>query len=227
MNLITYSTKVELEQQFCQEIEKKLKEAIHQSGVAKMLVSGGSTPKNLFQKLSHANLPWEKVTIGLADDRFVDPENESSNERFLNENLLINKAAKATLLCLVYTPDAKKENLITANKTYHFFHSGIDLTILGMGKDGHTASLFPTDPDSLKGLASNFHDLVLYTKADVEPYQRISCSRSLLHKSRNLYLMITGEEKLNVLNSAKENNLPISAFFETHITQLNVHYTAN
>ena len=227
MNLTEHHTKQELEDSLCKEIELKLKKAIHESGNAKLLVSGGSTPKVLFNKLSKLDLPWEKVTIGLVDDRFVESTHAASNERFLNENLLINNAATAKLICLVYKPESMPENLITANRMYHHFHSGIDITILGMGKDGHTASLFPTDPSSLKGLAKYYHGLVLYTRADVEPYQRISCSRSLLHKSSNLYLMITGKEKLEVLKSAKEKHLPISAFFETQNTPLNVHYSAN
>jgi 6-phosphogluconolactonase len=227
MNLINHKTKNDLEEKLCIEIKEKLNEAIHQSGTASLLVSGGSTPKELYKKLSKLEIQWEKVTVGLVDDRFVDPQDEKSNERLLKENLLINHAAKAKFLCMIYDTSSKEKNLELANKIYHHFHSGIDVCVLGMGDDGHTASLFPKDPDSQKALGEGYHNLLSNTTADVEPYERISCSRFLLYKSSNLYLMIVGEQKLEVLESAKQNAFPISTFFNTKRTALKVYYSKN
>ena len=80
MNVITHNTKSELEDKLCQEIKQKLSAAIHQHGTARILVSGGSTPRDLFNKLSKVDIKWENVTIGLVDDRFVDSIDEKSNE---------------------------------------------------------------------------------------------------------------------------------------------------
>ena len=94
-----------------------------------------------------------------------------------------------------------------------------------MGSDGHTASLFPGDAASKKALGIDYHELLTYSTADVEPFERISCSRFLLYKSINLYLMIIGEEKLEVLESATKSSFPIATFFKTPTTTLKVHHS--
>ena len=69
--------------------------AIAEKGQASIAVSGGSTPKGFFTALSNKDLAWDKVTITLADERWVNFESDASNTRLVHENLLQNKAAKA------------------------------------------------------------------------------------------------------------------------------------
>ena len=80
-----------------------------------------------------------------------------------------------------------------------------------MGEDGHTASLFPNDPNSEENLNNDFIGFV-NTQAPVEPKNRISCSKALLLKSTQLAVMLIGENKLTVFNQAKEAKFPISYF---------------
>lgn len=225
MKIIEHNSKGRLDEILCKKISLILSTAIQKFGSANLLVSGGSTPKNLFKLLSKESIDWKNVNIGLVDERFVSVENEKSNERLVKENFLINNAVDAKLFGMVYNTEDYEANLKTADKVYKHFHSRIDACVLGMGTDGHTASLFPTDESSKIGLSSDFHELLLNTSADVEPYKRISCSRCLIFKSENLFLMINGLNKMEVLQSAKVKALPISVFFDTPKTELIVHYS--
>ena len=106
------------------------------------MVSGGRTPMGFFHLLSQQVLDWSKVTVLLADERWVDAGHADSNEKLVRENLLINEPAKATYLAL--KNDA--EQALDGEAECEAALAGLDtftVLILGMGDDGHTASLFP------------------------------------------------------------------------------------
>lgn len=223
MILNEYNSLVAVENQLSKLIAINLKKAIKANGIAKMLLSGGSTPKGLYQKLSKIDLDWGKVIIGLVDDRFVDRMDTDSNHRLIAEHLLINHACNAKFIGMVYDQNPKL-NIKIVESIYEIFDSKIDVTLLGMGLDGHTASLFPTDAASQNALEDGFSHSVLNTIAAVEPIHRISCSKWFLHQSNHLYLMFSGAKKLAILETAKTRNLPIAHFFNTNKTELSIHY---
>jgi 6-phosphogluconolactonase len=101
------------------------------------------------------------------------------------------------------------ENLKSIERAYSVFKT-CDVIVLGMGEDGHTASLFPNDLNS--ELAFETTDLVVLTNAPKMPIHRISCSPFLLNSASNLYLMITGRKKKLILDKAIELNLPLGEF---------------
>jgi 6-phosphogluconolactonase len=190
---------------------KVLGESIEKYGNATLLVSGGSTPKGLFKKLSERKFPWENITIGLVDERFVNNSSEFSNEKLIRETLLQNQASDANFIPMVYDDVDETRNLGLVQKAYHNFER-LDAIILGMGDDGHTASIFPNDIESEFALKTI--DNIVSTKAPNHPTNRISCSLDFLKKARKIYLFFTGENKLNVLNESKEKNYPISNFLD-------------
>ena len=218
--------KYKLELKLANEISQKLEEEIKNIGKANLLVSGGSTPKKLYEILSNKEIDWNNVNIGLVDERFIATDNNQSNELFIKNTLLKNRAADANFIGMVFNINDYEENLKIAISENKAFYKSITCSILGMGLDGHTASLFPNSKkvytdDSIYG-----HKMIINTRATSEPSKRISYTKSKILSSKHLFLYFNGKEKLNVFNSAKENKnastRPISAFIHQNIKTLNV-----
>ncbi len=221
-----FTDKAELELKLAKEISQKLDLEIKNKGKATLLVSGGSTPKKLYEILSNKEIDWNNVSIGLIDERFVATDTDESNEFLIKNTLLKNKAADAKFIGLVFNLDDYKENLnITISKNKPFCKS-ITCSILGMGLDGHTASLFPNLKEVYTDDGIYGDKMIINTKATSEPSKRISYTKAKILSSKHLFLYFNGNEKLDVFNSAKENKnasiKPISAFIHQNINTLNV-----
>lgn len=225
MNIVQFNTSKELENQLASQIAAKLDLAIKKNGKANLLVSGGTSPIGMFHLLSLKQIDWKNVTIGLVDERFVPNSSENSNERLVKENLMINEAKLSQFIPMVYELENEIENLAIANDSYKQFHQAIDVCVLGMGEDGHTASLFPNDKASQYNLLSDYISLVS-TISPHEPRKRISCSKTMLLSSDFIYVMLLGESKKLVLQQASANKLPISYFIETENKVIDIYYSA-
>jgi len=205
-----FETRELLEDSLADELLKVLAESIEKYGNATLLLSGGSTPKGLFKKLSERKFPWENITIGLVDERFVNNTSEYSNEKLIRETLLQNEAKEATFIPMVYDDLDEINNLELAQKAYEKLER-LDAVILGMGDDGHTASIFPNDTES--EIAVNTPELIVSTKAPNFPTNRITCSLKFLQGSKRTFLFFTGEHKLQVLNESNAKKYPIAHFY--------------
>jgi 6-phosphogluconolactonase len=203
-----FDSKNLLENQLAADIITSINSAIQQFGDARILLSGGSTPIALYAKLADAKINWSKVTIGLVDERFVPLNHPSNNEKMIRTQF---EASNPEIISMVPDSENRENNLSLVSFKYAPFIERTDFCLLGMGEDGHTASLFPTDPQSEANLQSDFIGIV-NTQAPVEPKNRISCSKALLLKSTHLAVMLIGENKLTVFNLAKEAKFPISYF---------------
>ena len=113
-----FETKELLEDSLADELLKIFGESIEKYGNATLLVSGGSTPKGFFKKLSERKFPWENITIGLVDERFVNNSSEFSNEKLIRETLLQNEAKDAAFIPMVYDDLGEIINLELAQKAY-------------------------------------------------------------------------------------------------------------
>lgn len=204
-----HASKEELEDALLQDIKFIISEDITKFGKATILLSGGSTPSGLYRKLSSTQLDWSKVIVGLVDERFVENSSDYSNEKLVKTCLLINEAKNATFIPMIFSVDNKALNLLRTNESYTIFNDA-SVIILGMGEDGHTASLFPNDSDSNKAMNSDQN--ICFTNSPTNPTRRITCTPKLLLSSKNIFLMLTGENKKEVLFSAAKNKLPISHF---------------
>jgi hypothetical protein len=105
-----------------------ISDAIKKYGDARFLLSGGSTPMNLYSLLSEETIEWEKVKIGLVDERFVPKENLFNNETQIKNNLLKNSAKFATIFGMVYNYENEMLNLKMVNQQYKTFFERIDFT---------------------------------------------------------------------------------------------------
>jgi 6-phosphogluconolactonase len=223
MKLFTFPHKEELEAHLAMEIATKLAQEIKAKNNATLLVSGGSTPTNLYQKLSKHAIDWSKITIGLVDERYVPNTSDYSNEKLVKNNLILNNAASAIFLPMVVDENNNQENIIKVASNYTVFAKPT-VAILGMGGDGHTASLFPNDEASEINLQSkDIQPYVIQTKAPVEPKNRITCSKNLLLSASNIYLMIVGQDKLSVLNESEAKQYPVAKF----TSKSNIYYAIN
>lgn len=181
----------------------QLQAAIDARGHACLVLSGGSTPRGLFETLAESELAWHKVTVILADERWVPPDHQDCNERMVREHLLNGKAGDARLLSLIEGyPDAAA-NLATVKRRLAEIAT-FDVVILGMGLDGHTASLFPDAPELAEGLETT--EPALMTSPQLAPHARISLSRKRLVDTRYGVIHIVGEEKHSVLKQAMASN---------------------
>ncbi len=205
------------------QLKHLLLDAIARRGHAYLVVSGGKTPAALFQALSKAILPWDKVTITLADERCVPLNDDNRNERMVRQLLLQHEAKGAHLLSLYSEsdPDLRHvEQEISALPTF-------DAVILGMGDDGHTASLFPSANELNLGLDENA-PAVLLVNPKTTPHQRVSLSKRRLLDSRVIFLHLEGQNKLAVLHQAMAQPdpmiMPISAFLNSPQANVQVMY---
>jgi len=212
-----------LESSLVKKISLYISVAIENYGDARILLSGGSTPINLYSSLSQENIDWGKVKVGLVDERFVDQKSNYSNETHIKNNLIKNSAKTAILSSMVCCIDNELLNLEMVRSNYSCFIERTDFTLLGMGNDGHTASIFPNDKESDK-LMNSINIGVYSTKAPNYPYNRITCSKEFIAKSNAIVLFFTGEHKFNILKNSNNTNVPISYFVKNY-KEMEIYYT--
>lgn len=223
MKIQEFENKALLENALVEKVVDCIQTAILKHGEARILLSGGSSPKLVYAKLSAQPLNWTKVKIGLVDERFVDVLNKDNNERMIRSTLCQNVAKNAALIGMVYDASNLQNNLELARMNYKIFEERIDLCLLGMGEDGHTASLFPGDEYSEK-LLQSAEIGVFNTISPNYPFNRITCSKEMLVRSENTILLIAGETKKKVLENAVVSQLPIS-YFVDEVKNLEVYYS--
>jgi 6-phosphogluconolactonase len=200
------------------EIKVDLEEAIAARGATSLVVSGGKTPARLFARLRDEKVDWTRTWVTLADERWVETTSEDSNERRVREGLLVGSAAAAHFVGLknpAATPEAGADWVTRAlTRVPHPF----DVVVLGMGEDGHTASLFPGSMALARGLDPAAPPACIAVNALVAPHARVSLNLAALLDSRRIVLHIEGDAKWAVYQRARapgtSAELPIRAVLQ-------------
>ena len=170
------------------------------AGPKHLVVTGGRSPAPVYDRLAKTDLDWPRVTITLSDDRFVDPTSPDSNERLVRERLLRDRAAGAKFVPLKGRGPAPRVDAARAEPAIRALLP-FDAVLLGMGKDGHIASLFPGARGLADALDPARDQLVIgVAKAGLAPYvPRISLTAAALFDAGLVILLTSGHEKQALL----------------------------
>ena len=217
MQLKQFENTSALDNSLSAEVSERLRNAIENFGKASLVLSGGRTPMGFFHQLSRQVLECEKVTVTLADERWVDNEHSDSNEKLVRENLLINEAHCAQFLSLKNEAKTAVDGEATLEAKLSEYGQ-FTVVILGMGDDGHTASLFPGATALAAGLDLNSGRSCIAVTPTAAPHERISMTLPRLLNTDCLIIHISGENKQKVLEQARAGTdveeLPIRAILQ-------------
>ncbi len=200
MKIHEYNSADEQASALSQAIANTIEQVLHHKPQVTLAVSGGKSPIKLFEKLSRFDLAWDKVTLALVDERFLATDHADSNENLVRKHLLINKAEQAYFIGLVTT-----RNILTSVSNANLHIKDIDIAILGMGEDGHTASIFPCC-DELKSAVDTqlTSEKYIITNPKTANYQRIGLSLAGILEIPNLFISINGANKLEIITKASQ-----------------------
>ena len=220
-----FKTANSLEKELLNSIETNIRISLKENNEALILLSGGSTPLSLYKKFKEINkIDWSKIKFGLVDERWVNNSSKDSNFYNISEALGGQIIEKSTFIPLVYDELNEKKNISQAKKANIEFLGKKTIVILGMGTDGHTASLFP-DNSKTEIAISQLTPNILDNIAPVSPKNRITHNLKSIFNSKKVILYIKGQEKKNVLEKSKIDLLPISYVINTLSTQVETFWT--
>jgi 6-phosphogluconolactonase len=195
---------------------------------ASLAVPGGRTPLPLFERLSSAELDWDDVWITLGDERWVEASSASSNEKLVRDHLLKGAAASANFVGLKNAaPDAR----VGAHASWSAVAElprPFDFMLLGMGDDGHVASLFPGSPGLALALDPAQPPGCIAMMAPVPPRERLSLNLRALLDSRRIGVLITGTDKWGAYERARVRgpavDMPVRALLQQQNVPVTVYW---
>ena len=188
-------------------IADKIERSLADVSSARLLLSGGSSPRPIYEELSLRDLNWSNVTIGLVDERWVNADNKGSNAAFIQSTLLQNQAEAAQFVAMKTDHKTAQEAASTVSETYVRNFATPYISVMGMGLDGHTASWFPNAADLSSALDidnRNFTCAFDATGCEVAgnfPW-RMTMTLPAVMGSEEIILLIAGEAKRAVFEQA-------------------------
>ena len=184
-----------------QSIAASLSASINLNGYASFVVCGGSSPLSLYDNLSNKDLDWSKVSIFLGDDRVVPSDHQDSNNYLIQLHLLKNNASSASFYPL-------NDSKITIKDIRRPF----DVVLLGLGNDGHFASLFPAQLNNALAFDAYASPSIIVSDQDLgsPSHKRISMNLSMLIDAKRCILLVPNSDKRKIVERAyKDNQLPL------------------
>jgi len=196
-----FETRLEASEAAAHHIADLLAIRLEHQPEASLIVSGGKSPLDCFAALAQQKLDWQRVHVLLSDERWVDPDHDDSNEKRVRDSLLVNGASHARLLPVYdgdVSPQQRCDDLQDPLPILPF-----SCSLIGMGADGHFASLFP-DADNLDlGLSTESGRLYIPISTEASPHPRISMTLDAVSRSDEIALLFFGDEKFDVYEKAK------------------------
>lgn len=193
-------------------IGEALARRLDAQGKASVVVSGGSSPAGVFAELAQTTLGWSDVHVIMSDERWVPPDHKDSNERLVRDTLLTGAAQDAQLLPYYAAGTAIEARCDELNDELRLAPFPFACALLGMGEDGHFASLFPDADNLAEGLDVDSSRLCIPVNTAASEHPRLSLTLSALSRSDEILLLIFGEQKREIYETAKRdaNGFPVS-----------------
>lgn len=228
-NFIQTQNAAQSAEQLAQAVAQNLRDVLAKQDHATLAVSGGKSPIAFFQALNQMDLDWARVQITLVDERLVPTNHADSNTALVREYLLQNQAAAAKWLPVI-DDNADSGSLQNIAQTIEFalqHYTQPDVLVLGMGGDGHTASIFPQAPQFADAVRADYPQPLLHTTPVTAPHERVSMTLAAIEATPHVYLAIAGAEKLAVYRQAEHaqtQQFPISYVLHSNKVNANVFY---
>ena len=222
--LETYDTVSDLADAAALSVEAWLTAALEARGHASLVGTGGSSPGPVYDRLARADLDWAHVAVTLSDERHVDASSPQSNARLVRERLLVGAAAAAQFVPLTDYAEPVLRKLLP-----------FDAVMLGMGEDGHIASLIPGSPVLAHGMDPDGEALTAESPQGfgAPPVARITLTLSALLQSRAIFLLIAGKAKRQVVEAAANlgsgagGDYPVGAILNQARVPVRIFWTPN
>ncbi len=212
----------------------QLKSIIEEDGKASMIVPGGTTPAPVFELLSKMPLAWNKVSIVPSDERWIATDQKQSNQYLIEQTLLINHASVAHLVPLKNSAKTPLEGEKLTEDNLQRFNQPHAVSVLGMGNDGHFASLFPGSPQLQEALDINNSRKCTAIDATGCPVagdytDRMSLTMTEIIHSKLIIIIITGQQKLDIIRNAARGqaspDVPVSLLISQNKTPVEIYYS--
>jgi len=203
------------------EIVQRVRDGVAARGQASLVVTGGSTPGPLYDALGRADAPWAQTWLTLTDERWVSVDDPASNEGLVRRRLLQGRVAEARLVGLKTAADAPAEALEALEQDLAALPRPFDAVILGMGADGHIASLFPHAEELATALDTSRPDLAAAIErsgADGSSH-RVSLTLRALLDARYIAILIEGEGKRDAYRRVQTETDTLAAPVRALLTQ--------
>lgn len=214
----------------------QLQHSLDHAPRATLFLSGGNSPAPLYRALSSAPLPWERIDVALVDERWVPVSHEASNERLVRETLLRDRAAACRFTGMKVAHELEGQDASAAvaecNRAYRVLPKPWSAALLGMGPDGHTASLFPQAAGLAEALQATTSCAAIHAPAGGvagEHTARMTMTPHALLQCDQLFLLITGRDKRLVYEKARVTkdraSMPVSVLLQQEAVPLTVFWS--
>ncbi len=202
----TTSSSALLDEQLADFVAERLRDSLAVRKTATLAVSGGRTPAGFLAQLASRKLDWSRVCVTLVDERWVAEDHPDSNARLMKSLLLNGPAAQARFMPLFNAASSAHAGQPATEQAMDSLAWPLDVVVLGMGDDGHTASLFPQAPELEASFSSRAHTIAVTPLT--APHERISLTCQAIATAHCVILHITGEGKHALLETALKASPP-------------------
>lgn len=206
-------------QEFINSIIDRLNSSIDDIGSASIVTCGGSSPVNIFKQLSlRSDIDWSKVNLTLLDDRKVSIDHPDSNEKLLIDHFAKNSAQNINIVSLCNSPNEVLE-----------IKRPFDIMLIGLGGDGHFASLFPELVDNKECFDVDANPEILFLGEMGDPkHERVSMNLSLILQSKKIILISSSDQKNKIIEQAfTDKALPLYYLLNQNIAEIDIYDLAN